>query len=322
MLLIVDYISPSGHLKINRFFLKDLKDATLISKENYRNIINSDWVPFHGLAIESQGLKHTFEQAVLVPINVMLNFKLFLKSEKIIFLSHDALFNYFVFFFIFFFTRKKVYVFEHNTVFPASGWKAIIKCLLRRVFSSFYTSIVFEDYIGDHLRKKYSGSVIKINHPSLLMDCNVEEARDIVSISGSNSKDLNSFVSALCLREKITGVVKGGKELSNDYVVSNRFFVDYDERILNSKIIVLDGMFDYRVSGVFYEALASNAYILMRTCLYSESMEGIHSNRVFLYNDFDELESLILKFSSSAAVFDFSVRDHNTGASLKALMAG
>jgi hypothetical protein len=89
--------------------------------------------------------------------------------------------------------------------------------------------------------------------------------------------------------------------------ISRIYFEDY-EKILNSAdIIFIPQKFEYRVSGVFYEAIANeNSIIVMSKCTYSKSMKSIFGDSIVMLEDLEDLNECLS--SPIMTVNDFNRR--------------
>lgn len=318
MNLIVDFISPSGHKNLNKFLVgRSSQVSCLIAKGAYKEVFNKSFKEFYTpFGSDAQGIKNYIDQLFFAPLALLWNFPSVINSKNIIFLSHDGVFNYFIFFILKTLLKKNVYAFEHNTIVSNKNLSAanFIKHYLRLIFSNTFTPIVFEDFIAEYLYKTYSTKAQIINHPILIIGNNCEKSI-ISSLSGSSKEAINSHLVKLCENFGWSAYIKGDLP-STSMVHIQKNFVEYEWIIKNTKVSVLFNDFSYRVSGVFYESLGAGSYILMLKSIYSEFMQIKHPDRVYTFETLKELEVILVKLMKKPQPNAYSVTSHNSRCTL------
>jgi len=300
--LLVDFISPSGHGKINNYFVENLIEekytVTVLAKKNYSFMSPSNFIIFHTLfENDSQAWRHYLEQVIFSFISLLINIRTVIAADKIVFLSYDNVVNIHLFILLKYFFKKEVYVIEHNTVNEGgSGIVSYIKRVARQAQALIIKSIVFEEYIGRYLQKVYGFKYTVVSHPIILsLDEGGAKCRfDIFSPSGSTPFDVHVFLSKYSVLANASVCVKDeGIETFSELFIQKRYFDDYDTYMLSAKIIIIGAEFEYRVSGVFYEALATSAYIVMKKCKFSINVIKKFPEKIRIYDDFSELKVLL-----------------------------
>lgn len=312
-MLVVDLLSPVGHYNFNRFFIETLKSipdikVTLVSKTNYTKDQNVNHLKFIRILLSSdsendlQGFKSYFF-TIINYIKVIHGLYCDRKNnfnKKIFFLSYNPVSHLVLFFFLFAFGYK-LFVVEHNSI-PVvnSNFKNRIKVAIYRIANLFCKSLVLEDFIHEYLDKKFSQNSIVIKHPcfnsiikndkkNVAEDINISNLPIIFSPSGSTKEEINRLLCEKSITGKYFFIGKGRIEAKNDfYIIKNRFDNYYD--LMNiSHFVLISNDFVNRVSGVFYEALASSKYILIQKSEYSRNLIFNYPNVI----EFESLESIV-----------------------------
>ncbi|MGF1689542.1 hypothetical protein L4C36_23285, partial [Photobacterium japonica] len=197
--------------------------------------------------------------------------------RKCIFLSYENLtmlpFSYFL---------KNVSVIEHNN----------IDQLLTSKFKSFaysYTSskvehFVFEDYIGEYISKKYNKNYNVLAHPERKIQSIKEKKFDkeyVFCPSGDVSYEFLLKLCQFCKQNDYLLIAKDKYNLTGKCdVIQKSFFEDYDSLFINSKFIAIGVEFSYRISGVFYEAIANHKKVIMNECVFSSNVQSKYINNI------------------------------------------
>jgi hypothetical protein len=300
--LLVDFISPVGHKRINDFFINDLTErgfnTTLIAKKNYSSIRSKNFVYFRTLfSNDCQGWRHYIDQIFFSFISFIINLRRVIEADKVIFLSYDNVANIHLFIFLKCLLRKKIYIVEHNTIHQdCPGGFSLIKKMARMIQAYLTTSVVFENYIGKYIEEKYNCKYVVVNHPIILSERpeNIKHGFDVFSPSGSTPLATNVFLAKYSTQTGVEICVKGNAIRCNvKSFIQEIFFDKYDELMQTTKIIIIGAEFEYRVSGVFYEALSTNAYIVMKKCSFSINVCKKYPGKIWLYVDLEELEVIL-----------------------------
>ena len=111
--LLVDFISPSGHGKINNYFVENLIEekytVTVLAKKNYSFMSPSNFIIFHTLfENDSQAWRHYLEQVIFSFISLLINIRTVIAADKIVFLSYDNVVNIHLFILLKYFFKKYV----------------------------------------------------------------------------------------------------------------------------------------------------------------------------------------------------------------------
>ena len=96
-----------------------------------------------------------------------------------------------------------------------------------------------------------------------------------------------------CSSIKATLYLKGDKHLSSENIVYRPHYTDYRAKICESSYVIIPQIFEYRVSGVFYDAIAGSSTILMSDCIFAQNMRLLYGNRVVILKDWSKLSEVI-----------------------------
>lgn len=331
-MLIVDFISPVGHKVLNDFFISSVagrleKETCIVfAKKNYANTILSKKISFFSLPNIFGDGKHdvqgllSYLEAFIYSLFFLLYYVVslrFLFGRKILFLSYNSVSHFLLFFMLKLFCAK-IYVFEHNSIpsFSGGGFILFFKRIIFKLSSCCVTHIVFEGFIKKQLELRYKAHVHVVNHPCLfdeaedkLLKVSQKSEKYWFSPSGSTGDSFNDTVSRICVARRVKFYVKSSSFVSQDpLVVVKSRFNDYYVRMINAELILINSNFESRVSGVFYESIASSRPVVLTESDFAFYVSEIYPN-VFVANC-KNLEAVIDKALSSETVF-FNSKAHN-----------
>ncbi|PHI34872.1 hypothetical protein CBQ28_22485 [Pseudoalteromonas sp. GCY] len=236
------------------------------------------------------------------------------RSPYVIFLSYDLVsFSLFSHFLCMIFPNKKFYVVEHNTFVPDDN----LKFLFFRFISKKVKHICLAEFIESEI-SRLGKRALFITHPFGFYDSisnNLEMEYPECSggfafMPSSNiDKKISRVVENLVVKSKVNCALlyKGGGDYRKGKLVSQTYFQDYPNLISSASLIIIPQKFEFRVSGVFFESIASSgSIILMSDCAYSRAMSSIFKGSVIMIEDLIGLDDP-LSFLLGLEV-DFSFR--------------
>lgn len=258
--LYIDYLAPFGHVSLNNCLLEaetDINKRHLISKSSYLSKIDSGCkkIAFFQLPLKSKIIDHF--NSILALFQILF---LQLKYDKLIFLSFEnRIFPIFSYFFL-----KKTFVFVHNNL----DNNVFSYLNLFSIINKKVTFIAFEKFISEFIQSKYGFENHRIIDHPILTDFSSQSLQkmDIVFAPGiSNRYDeisetkIVEFLKQNNL-ELITKVPFSRQ--SSKKIISRKHFSDINKFFYSSKWVLINCNYQYRVSGIFYEAIGAECKIL------------------------------------------------------------
>ena len=325
----VDFISPNGHVKINKLYFSELNNDDYYScKTSYMK--DADCVahrlnfysPWEG---EPQGIRHAVEQLVFTMVFFILNIKTMLKIKNIVFLSYSPIWNYPLILVFNKLLRKNIYVLEHNSIPSANendGVKFNIKTKMFQLSSSLLTHLVYEDYIGVYLEQKFNAHYLVVKHP--IIGSSKIESYDkdkviplIFSPSSSSEKQVIDWLKDITINSDVISMVKSASNFEESGFIAKQYFENYEELMSGCDIIVVGSKFEERVSGVFYEALLTPKSILMLDSKFSRAAVECYPN-VHVFDSCEQLKELIYKVIRQGRLNlkTYNIENHNLESSI------
>ncbi|MFH4534584.1 hypothetical protein WMQ26_15045 [Vibrio diabolicus] len=190
--------------------------------------------------------------------------------KECIFLSYEN-----ISFFPFSYTNNRILVVEHNNIDQLLSSK--FKSLFYRLTSNDVEHIVFEGYIGEYITSKYNKKHSVLEHPKrriVALEPNEIDRDYIFCPSGDASYDFLIKLSKYCKDNNLLLITKDNYDLSQECdVIQKKFFSNYDSIFKNAKYIAIGVDFSYRVSGVFYEAIANDKRVILNDCIFSSNVK-------------------------------------------------
>lgn len=199
--------------------------------------------------------------------------------NKCFFLSYEnisiSLFSYFI---------NELHLFEHNNIDQVTSSK--LKSLFYSITSIKTIHVTFEDYIGEYIRDTYGKNYMVVDHPHRKISCICSgvspfNCNYVFCPSSDVSYEFLVKLANYCNEFSLLLVVKKPFDLEKYCdVYHSPYFDDYDEVFMGAKYIAVGVSFSYRVSGVFYEAIANEKKVIMNECLFSNVMKAKYSHAI------------------------------------------
>ncbi|HAS8547369.1 TPA: hypothetical protein I7775_20395 [Vibrio vulnificus] len=277
------FIEPkccSGHVEVYKELIRTkLSSGTVlfVSTSAYLNNFDDLEVDKHVINTIDTSNKILYR---LQQIIFLFKLALFLRNisyKECIFLSYEN-----ISFFPFSYTNNRIFVLEHNNIDQLLSSK--LKSLFYRFTSNEVEHIVFEDYIGEYINSKYNKKYSVLEHPKrLIVSLEPDEIdRDYVFCpSGDASYDFLIKLSRYCKHNNFLLITKDKYDLSQECnVIQKKFFSNYDTIFKNAKYIAIGVDFSYRVSGVFYEAIANGKRVILNDCIFSSHVTRKYNKNI------------------------------------------
>jgi hypothetical protein len=316
-LLVVDPLSERSHYSFNIEFISLLKD------------FNVDWV-----CSKSEGNKHSRMKALFTFSDFLINKKyrafysigqsiiLFFVlincvlhgKRRVLFVSYE-LSSMLVFSYFFALLRIKVYLVEHNTIVPNSK----VKSLLFKLLNKRVLHICLAPYIQGFIESTYGKKAISIWHPIPYYEkkyVNQNTTPDFFMPSSTISKKMKSEIFNVFKRNSQYNLFAKGTSQNTGMqsnIIVKPFYHDYIEKIISSTFVIIPQRFEYRVSGVFFEALSGSAIILLDDCIFGRAMKCAYNNRVVLVKDWSDFLNTIESLNTTVCsqVDLFAINEHS-----------
>ncbi|MBN4832045.1 hypothetical protein [Enterobacter hormaechei] len=294
-ILIADPLCEKGHLNFNLNIIKWFNNDQNISIDLYLSESMLKDMSMQGIAFKdsllTKGNKYKYKLNQLKIINDIYKYAIDHKYDKLIFLSYE-LFSTAAFLNLKKFRNNlEIVLFEHNTV-PNSFAKEL---LYRAIPTYKITHVGLMPYISKYITEKFHKKSIYIPHPIRLIIANTNEIK-----SNDVGRVTNVFMPSFVeenLKHKICAsfdtlgnkfILRTKGKLSKfKNVYTQEFFYNYDENMLDADAIFIPQKFDYRVSGVLFEALQTDAKIFMSNCLFSKSLKEKFESKIVIVDDWE-----------------------------------
>lgn len=284
--LISEYLSPIGHSRINSEIIKDLynhsKELGLLSHKSYSDRLQIPQIELIKLIFIKR--KGKFFRA----FNYLLNLFQILVTARdnfdlIILLSFEN--NFFPLFSHF--LPKNSFVFVHNNIDILSKKKGLFKFISKKI-----VFIAFEDYISEYLNTNFGFHCITYPHPILDNSyAKITEKENIIFAPSSSNKYTlanEEIIDKFLSHNKLVLYTKVNfKSIKSTRIISKSYFVDIDQYFARSKWVLINCNYSYRVSGIFYEAIASNCKVIFADeSLFLQKMMLKYPKSVFKLDQF------------------------------------
>lgn len=284
-LTLIETKCPIGHISLYRKIINKYSESykvRLITFDDYYEALNVDYENFSlGKKSEKYNgpLLYRLSQARLIKKSLEKSI------GKIVFLSYDTV--------AFFLNRTsiskyehEILVLEHNNIDQLKG--SIIKRMCYRGINSKVVHMCFESYISKHIKNFYGKTTVVFPHPITRATSfdNKESLASVFAPSSDSDFHFLSEIAEVCVNNKIYFYSKANDLFNNsEYVRTEKYFSNYHEIFSHSLIILISVDYEYRVSGVFYEALSYGKKVLFKDCLFAREMKKIYPDTVYISSD-------------------------------------
>lgn len=269
-IIIVDLIGPTGHVNwLNKLLsiIKNDFDILFISYKSYCKFLDVE----NKITLNDKLLRSKSRL-----VNLIKSFKVLSKVKKII-RGYDKDIPVYVVGFenisyaLFGFKRRKTLLHLHNNLSKSNLSLFFLKLIT--INNSF---VVYEDFIKLGL-KDYNNPTFVLNHTLNFFSEDKRDSNNNYIFISSKVDDLNFIepIIKFAKNRNLKVIFRSDLEINNtEFLISKPFFDNYRELLMNSKYVVIISPYDYRVGGVFYEAMLYNKKII------SLGTEGIFINEM------------------------------------------
>lgn len=302
-MLFIDSLSEKGHQNFNLNFIKlfDVKDKTLYCSDEHEVGGIGKTVTFKSSLLEKSSVLLYRIKQLLILLKSLPTIKNS-QASCVVFLSYELIsFSLFSHLLAILIPSKRIYVVEHNTFVPSNR----IKFKIFTSISKKVKHICLAEYIEECIIS-LGRQAIYITHP---FELNAFGSQKSLSNSSDFMNESFGFMPSSNIDKKTLEVVKGifknskldisliykdAKNSISGRLISQKYFENYEELLRCSKVVFIPQKFEYRVSGVFFEAIAnSNAIIVMSRCKYSLAMKSIFENGILIIEDLEHSDDVL-----------------------------
>ena len=314
--IVADTLSENGHLSFNKFILKGLitkniVSTSFLSKEILDKLDLKNSSVGKGFPVWLVGKGNMFfyilKQFYLHIILIALAKK---NSSAVLLLSYE-IYSFSLMSHIYRVFGVEVFIINHNTVpkknNSVKGW----------FFSKISDKVIhfcLEEYITHFVTTAYNKIARTFPHPILINEGtesdfhpNSNQKQFFMPSSTIPSNVADEIIDVFSKKKDYTLLMKNIGEKQSENVLKSTFFSNYYTLLSRSKFVILPQNFDYRVSGVFYEALAYNNLIFMTESMMSKNLKVKYPKKVILVSDFSEIIGWGESFSATNMCFDNTV---------------
>ena len=261
--ILIDYLSPSGHIPIINFYIKNLEknfDSILLNHNIKKKINKKKKVKyFH--------LKKNFITRIIQLAKLFSHFKN-KKIKKIIMLSYEP-YVLFILGLIIDLDYFKIFIFEHDTL----NSKKKIKLLLINFLSKKIIHLVYNKDSKKLLNQNFKRKAIFTNHPIIKIENNQSKSKpkriiliptrhhfkkDLIENFIKQNRNFNFYILSKKsnIKKRLFGNFKNAKLFE--------FIKERDiEKIVAIYLPIDDEVYKYRVSAWLYKGIAYNKKIFM-----------------------------------------------------------
>jgi hypothetical protein len=181
--------------------------------------------------------------------------------------------------------KGDVYVFEHNTFVPDKP----VKLMFFRMIDKRFIHLAFEEFIVEKIITFHRRAKV-FPHPKPIL---AKETKDIdylmisSTVSQADVDAIYSILSKTNYKSFIKDRVNPGRKINN--TVTFDFLHDYQKTIARTRNLIIPQKFNFRVSGVFYDAIMNVDTIYMQQCKFSEQMELKYPDKVEIFRELKEI---------------------------------
>jgi hypothetical protein len=301
-ILCIEPIGFQGHLNFNKYILQaigKIGDITLIAPAKYLtecSLSNRISIP-ESLTNGQSRSKIGARVSQIRVINFILKKVCLDDYHAIIFLAYET-----ISFCLRWPRNRNVYIFEHNNI--ENNHHNTIKRLFYRYLPASTRHFVFLPHIKEYIKQSAGRKAFHIPHPHYREDyylepdkhkaCSVSKpSRRLVIFSPSSStprrfqKKLKFFVSTRT--DKYYAICKDTVTRNAQAWESQPFFKDYEQVLSSCDLVFIAARFDYRVSGVAYEALSYGKLLVLFDTPFARALKSQYPSLVFLIQNIEDI---------------------------------
>jgi len=244
-----------------------------------------------------------------------------IKPDVTVFLSYDTM--------SMLLWRSKAIICEHNNIFNTNT--NFLKRYLYRLLSKKLVSISLQNHINSFIVDSCKRVSFVVHHP-------VKKIRGIVKNSvlkhvdkttlfftsvDTEGLDIISVKDFLMKNQQFFAYIKGNSDEKTRAYKIKIFFKNYYEIMDSCDFIVILGGYDYRVSGVVYEALSLGKSVVLNQSLFSEELKSQYPDMVRIIRNINEINFIKVdkkKIQSNLRLFNKNTSNVSIVNSLKPII--
>ena len=311
-ILAIDLTEQKGHIQLNKTFLDILNlkyDITFLSSKTYVEKIN-------------------FKNNILLPDKLFQfksKYEFVLKQIKLIrYIKKKYLNNSYDRIIILGFENISFSLAWRNVKIPT--FTILHNNLTRGKLSMYFfnkislnvSHIALEEFIKKYLTIKVNNKIFFLPHPLNqnilnLQNENREKGLIFCPSASSSLEEINSFADFINKQSYFRLVAKGPKEYSKQNVIVKKYFNNYEELMSKCEFVFIPFKYDYRVSGIFYEAMTmGKTVITLKTAgKFMIEMAKIYPQCVKLINEYSEIFSFSENESKCCFEINIFINKHD-----------
>lgn len=313
-MLIVDPLNEKGHFEFNKNFISLIShDYSILACKNQK-LRSSDGFRenhYHKALLNKRFRAIYSLNQILIALYSVIVCKR--RGEEIaLYLCYD-LFAMAVISHVFHIFNIKLYLLEHNTFVPDSN----LKLRMFKLISKHAKHITLAPYIS-HKIERLNKNTVSIWFPLRKIEATIvndDKPQQIFFMPSSTiPSDLMQVIEeAVSQQSDVLLFCKGSIQSKYSNIVKAPHFENFDSLLKSSAGVIIPQSFDYRVSGVFFEALCTSASIFMADCRFAREMKKTFPNRVKVVSDWRHLAT------SSNSLYSLNTSEWNE--SIKKVLA-
>ena len=220
--------------------------------------------------------------------------------------------------------KNKVFLFEHNNIDASLG--SLIKTFFYRHLSPNAIHLTFQEPIAQYIQDTFGMKAVYVPHPYYRSDVNClgfcprttlihhsEDRKVVFSPSLSTPKadqnELKNLISEW--HEKYYLICKGVTVEKTDAYEVLPFFHNYEDLMHTCDIVFLGARFDYRVSGVAYEALSYAKPVVLLNCAFARTLQREFPHLVFSIDTVKDLSKIVIDHKKAKEEAVRFLREHS-----------
>jgi hypothetical protein len=302
-ILAIEPLGVNGHITFNNSFLLALSkigDITFVTFPDYHRNFKTDTQIDIPRKFQGQNSKFSTRwNQILALIYIKKKIKMD-DYDAIVFLAYETISLY-----ICWPKHQKVYLFEHNNI--SNALRSKIKMYFYKHLPAVAVHVVFMEYIAEFIGKQFKREAITIPLP---IDKNITKEDIILRFQtsmeklGSDKKVVfsPSGLTPLCVIQDLKFFVtnqngyylfaKGQKEDNGDKYCIRSFFKNYKDLMINSSIVIIGGTYNYRISGVVYDALSYCKPIIIFRSQFGHELNKRYPGFVFQIDKIEDIQNI------------------------------
>lgn len=311
-LVVIDLNVQLGHVNLNKKILSVLDDKYKISFVSSKDYIEKIGYPE---SIVVKNVYFEYESKYQFVIKQILLIRYIIKNilykgsySKILVLGFENI--------SFSIAWKRVsiptFIISHNNLSRGK-----MSLFFFKKISQHVSHIFFEKFIKDSF-KELKNKVFCIPHPinpNVENNMYTEEITNLIFCPSSSSShvEIQRFSELLKKQSKFKLYVKSDTLNSSTNIIVKKYFNNYEKLLATSSFIFIPFKYDYRVSGVFYDAMVLKKNILTTETSgkFMKEMSRKYPNIVYIVKSFNELDNIKSDIDMRENEFNSFIEEHS-----------